>query len=119
MGDDAKRLPAEEMVTIQLRVRRSNAERVKRFARSIEDENQDISGPWREVFTGLRLDDETPAAILRGFRLRQELTQARLSEITGVPRRLISEMEHGKRPIGKETAEILAGALKCDYRVFL
>jgi len=39
--------------------------------------------------------------------------------MTGIPRRHISEMEHGKRPIGKETARRLAKALKCDYRVFL
>jgi plasmid maintenance system antidote protein VapI len=42
-----------------------------------------------------------------------------LSEMTGIPRRHISEMEHGKRPIGKETARKLAKALDCDYRVFL
>jgi len=28
-------------------------------------------------------------------------------------------MENGKRPIGKETAKKLAGALNIDYRVFL
>jgi len=42
-----------------------------------------------------------------------------LSEMTGIPRRHISEMEHGKRPIGKETARKLAKALNCDCRVFL
>ena len=32
---------------------------------------------------------------------------------------VISEMENGKRPIGKETAKRLASALNMDYRVFL
>jgi plasmid maintenance system antidote protein VapI len=39
--------------------------------------------------------------------------------LTGIPQRHISEMERGKRPIGKETAKKLAVALKTDYRVFL
>jgi transcriptional regulator with XRE-family HTH domain len=75
--------------------------------------------PWREVFDDLRPDDAIPAAILRGSRVKEGLTQAQLSEMTGIPRRHISEMEHGKRPIGKETARKLAQTLECDYRVFL
>jgi len=47
------------------------------------------------------------------------LTQVALSEFTGIPRRHISEMENGKRPIGKMTANKLAEALNVDYRVFL
>ena len=42
-----------------------------------------------------------------------------LSELTGIPRRHISEMEHDKRAIGKETGRKLAKALDCDYLVFL
>jgi len=47
------------------------------------------------------------------------MTQVQLAEVTGIPRRHISEMEHGKRSIGKEAARKLAVALKTDYRVFL
>jgi len=63
----------------------------------------------------LRPDDTFPAAILRGSRVMEELTQVQLSEMTGIPRRHISEMETGKRPSAKK----LAKALSCDYRVFL
>jgi transcriptional regulator with XRE-family HTH domain len=42
-----------------------------------------------------------------------------LAEKTGIPQRHISEMENGKRTIGKERAKVLASALKTDYRVFL
>jgi len=107
------------MVTLNLRVHRSNAERIKRIIARIEAEQQGGSRPWREVFTELRPDDAIPAAILRGSRNKEGLTQVQLSEMTGIPRRHISEMEHGKRPIGKESAKKLAIALKCDYRVFL
>lgn len=56
---------------------------------------------------------------LRGIRHREELTQQQLAEKTGIPRRHISEMEAGKRPIGKATAHKLAEALNVDYRLFL
>jgi plasmid maintenance system antidote protein VapI len=36
-----------------------------------------------------------------------------------IPRRHISEMEHGKRTLRRETARKLAKALSCDYLVFL
>lgn len=56
---------------------------------------------------------------LRGLRHREDLTQAKLAELTGIPQRHISEMEHGKRGIGKETARKLAAVLNTDYRAFL
>ena len=56
---------------------------------------------------------------LRGARGREDMTQAQLSQMTGIPQRHISEMENGKRPIGKENAKKLAKALNCDYRRFL
>ena len=39
--------------------------------------------------------------------------------MTGIPQGHISEMENGKRPIGKEIAQKLGKALNVDYRVFL
>jgi transcriptional regulator with XRE-family HTH domain len=60
-----------------------------------------------------------PASIFRGARSKEEITQTELSELTGIPQRHISEMERGKRPIGKESAKKLAKALNTDYRVFL
>lgn len=57
---------------------------------------------------------------LRGARHREGLTQRQLAAVTGIPQRHISEMESGKRPIGKERARKLAEALHvADYRVFL
>ena len=91
----------------------------KMIITSIQSEKESESRPWREVINGFFPDDSIPSAILRGSRFKEELTQVQLSEITGIPRRHLSEMEHGKRPIGKETAKKLATALNCDYRVFL
>jgi len=56
---------------------------------------------------------------LKGLRYREKLTQVQLSEKTDIPRRHISEMESGKRTIGKATARKLAEVLKTEYRMFL
>ena len=65
-------------------------------------------------------DPKTRAAtMLRGSRYRENITQAALAKKLGIRPHHLSEMEHGKRVIGKEMAKKLASALKCDYRVFL
>ena len=56
---------------------------------------------------------------LAGARGKEGLSQRQLAALTGIPQRHISEMENGKRPIGKANAKILGKALKVDYRVLL
>ena len=63
--------------------------------------------------------DQSPAAMLKGARYREDMTQVQLSKTTGIPRRHLSDMENGRRPIGKQTARKLAEVLNVDYRVFL
>jgi len=70
-----------------------------------------------EVFP--ELAHNRAGVILRGYRSREDFTQKQLSEMTGIPQRHISELEHGKRQAGKEWAKKLAAALNCDYRRFL
>ena len=73
--------------------------------------------PWRECFP--YTDEQLPGICLAGARGKEGLTQKQLSELTGIPQRHISEMENGKRPIGKEMAKRLGKALNIGYRVFL
>lgn len=63
--------------------------------------------------------DSHPGRILLGLRTREDLTQKSLAEKTGLRPRHISEMENGKRPIGKEVARRLAKALSTDFRILL
>jgi len=74
--------------------------------------------PWPETPPG---SGEAPPGrrILAALRRRRGLTQAALSGRTGIPQRHLSEMEHGRRPIGKKLARALGRALETDYRVFL
>jgi len=60
-----------------------------------------------------------PGDILRGARYREGLTQAQLAAMIGAKPSHISEMEKGKRPIGKDMAKRLAKALHTSYQVFL
>ncbi len=119
MLEHMRKRPTEDLVTLSFRVHRTNAERVKRYVQSIEGEGLEASIPWRESFMHHFPTDSIPAACLRGSRDKEGMTQVQLAEVTGIPRRHISEMEHGKRSIGKEAARKLAVALKTDYRVFL
>ncbi|MBD5418371.1 MAG: helix-turn-helix transcriptional regulator [Desulfovibrio sp.] len=70
--------------------------------------------PAEEVFPAV-----TPGTVIRGLRSRDSLTQEALAKLTGIPRRHISEMENGKRPIGKQNARKLAAAFNTDARMFL
>lgn len=72
---------------------------------------------WRESFPELQGNE--PGVFLAGARHREGLTQRELAAGSGIPQRHISEMENGKRPIGKKNAKILAEILGADYRAFL
>lgn len=79
---------------------------------AIPEESHSV--PWEEVYP-----DFNGSVALRGARKREVLTQKELAGLLGISQTHISEMEHGKRPIGKEMARRLAEVLKVNYRVFL
>jgi DNA-binding XRE family transcriptional regulator len=96
----------------------NNVERIKRFVAALEpDEGESIAA---EMFFAKHFSGQSErAVILRGARHRENLTQAQLAELTGIPQRHISEMETGKRSIGKQRAKLIAKVLNIDYRLFL
>ena len=105
-----------DMITLRLKVHRDNVAKIKEYARKIEgDEERTYS--IAEVFPDFIGQEKTIA--LRAYRTREDLTQRELAEKVGIPQRHISEMENGKRPIGKETAKRFAEVLKVDYRALL
>ena len=72
-----------------------------------------------EVFADLDKKYSKAGALLRGARLREELTQKQLAARLGMPHRHISAMEHGKRPIDRKMALKLAKALRTSAKIFL
>lgn len=111
-----KKHPTSDIITLQLKVHRHNAPRIKRYAEAVESED-DRTYSVAEVFP--EYIGKEPQIALRAYRTREELTQKQLAELTGIPQHHISEMENGKRSIGKERARKLAEALHCDYRQLL
>lgn len=59
------------------------------------------------------------AVALKGLRYRERLTQTDLGNLLNIEQTNISQMERGKRPIGKTLAKRLAKIFKTDYRLFL
>jgi len=81
---------------------------------------EDISDavPWRDAYPEYS-EEQLIGKALSGARYREGLTQIQLAELIGIPQRHISEMENGKRPIGKEMAKRLGKVLNISYKVFL
>jgi DNA-binding XRE family transcriptional regulator len=74
--------------------------------------------PVDELFEGLK-EDSFPGVALLGARTKEGITQKQLSALTGIPQGHISEIENGKRSIGKKRAKVLGKALNVGYKVFL
>jgi hypothetical protein len=74
--------------------------------------------PWRDAFPAEFRDNEA-GVCLSVTRKRKGLSQTALGHMTGIPQPHISEMEGGKRPIGKKNASLIGEALEVNYRVFL
>lgn len=71
-----------------------------------------------EAFPGY--EENPQGMVLKGARHREGLTQRELAELTGIPQRHLSELENGKRQMGREWAKKIAGALNVsDYRMLL
>lgn len=111
-----KRHIDNDMITLQLKVHRKNAAKVEEFARKIEAREK-RTYTVDEVFPDLVGNEKTIA--LRAYRTREDFTQRELAEKMGISQRHISEMETGKRVIGKEMAKRFAEVLGVDYRVLL
>ena len=75
--------------------------------------------PWRKAAEQEITQYSEGGVMLRGCRYKHEITQKELAEEIGVSQHHISEMENGKRSIGKEMAKKLARFFQTDYRVFL
>ena len=106
-----------ETAEIAFIVPRDRISEAKRLMREHGFEPVRDSVPWRDVL--MKGDVNLPASNLAGARFKEGLTQSQLSEKTGIPRRHISEMENGRRDIGKQNAHKLGAALNIDPRLLL
>jgi len=75
--------------------------------------------PWRDSAKEEIKKYSEIGLMIRGGRFKKNLTQKQLAKLIGAKPHHISEMEHGKRTIGKKMAMKLAKIFDVDYRVFL
>jgi ribosome-binding protein aMBF1 (putative translation factor) len=116
--------PTEKQLEVRFRGTPAEVGKLRRVAQSMGV--KDVSGWHLEEREFYQLEELAPEMIwnrggvcIRGARGKEGLTQKQLSALTGIAQHHISEMENGKRPIGKETARKLAAVLNVDYRIFL
>ncbi|MFH2046072.1 MAG: helix-turn-helix transcriptional regulator [Pseudomonadota bacterium] len=95
----------------------SEKDKAVKLMKSIGYKDASDTIPWRDAFPEFK--DNSPGVALSGARHKEGLTQGQLSELTGIPQRHISEMENGKRVIGRKNARLFGDALKIDYRVLM
>lgn len=82
-------------------------------------QQHDDSIPAEEVFPQAFDPVQGPAMALRSLRHREGVSQKQLAEMLGIRQHHLSEMEHGKRSIGKAMAKRIAKALHANWRVLI
>lgn len=119
MLEPTRKPPTDNTVELCFTGPAAKRQEAENYLRGLGFEAKDAASiPWREAFPEIT-DATLPGVCLRGARAREVLTQKQLSEKTGIPTRHLSEMENGKRPIGKAMAKRLGEALGVGYKVFL
>lgn len=114
-----KRPTDRETVPLCFMVHPRNIARIRALIAEIEPETEAAASVGSDEFFARNFPGQSRAAVhLKGLRYREALSQVQLAAKTGIPQRHISEMENGKRPIGKAAAQKLATALGVDYRLF-
>jgi DNA-binding XRE family transcriptional regulator len=89
-----------------------------KMARRIGFEDVSELVPWKEAFSDYS-DEQLPGASLAGARHKDGLTQKQLADKLGIAQGYVSDMECGKRSIGKTMAKRLSKVLNINYKVFL
>jgi DNA-binding XRE family transcriptional regulator len=76
--------------------------------------------PWREVAKSrIKADGGESAHMVRVSREMAGMTQTELAKVLKMPQANLSQIETGKRSVGKALAKKLAKVFRVDYRVFL
>lgn len=72
-----------------------------------------------QIFSSLDKKYTKAGALLRGLRHREGLTQVAFAECISVTQANLSNMENGRRPIGKAVAKRIQEVFGVSYRYFL
>lgn len=100
-------------------VPKDRAEGIVRLLQDFEVKDARQAIPWRESVQDLIEKYTESGVALKGARAKAGLSQNELADKLKIPQSHISDMENGRRPIGKKMAKRLAEVLKVSYKVFL
>lgn len=100
-------------------VPRDRTDGLVRLIQDFEVKEDDQQIPWRESVSDLLQKYTEAGAALKGVRAKEGLSQNELAEKLGIPQSHVSDMEHGRRTIGKNMAKRLAKVLNVGYKTFL
>jgi|SRR5665213_1636055 len=100
-------------------VPKGKAESLAHLLEEYETPSEGETVSSEEVFKELDDKYSRPGAVLRGARMKEQLSQVDLANNLGISQADLSKMESGTRSIGKAMAKRLGKILKIDYRVFL
>jgi ribosome-binding protein aMBF1 (putative translation factor) len=118
-----KKRPTEKIVEVRFRGTISSINKLRKTATSLHVVDLSRQLPEKDFYTPEELSPELATnragVCIRGGRGKEGLTQKQLADLIGVAQHHISEMENGKRTVGKEMAKKLSEVLNVDYRVFL
>jgi ribosome-binding protein aMBF1 (putative translation factor) len=81
------------------------------------DDNKSVSSD--DIFADINKKYTKPGALLRGIRVRENLTQIDLAKKLKVTQSDISQMENGIRSIGRKVAQRIEKLFGVNYRSFL
>lgn len=111
-GEILVSVPLEDMEKVSEAIR-GVLELAGHKVRYVNDQGEELF-TFEEVFP-----DTHPGKIMRGFRVREELTQEELAERLGIAQTRVSEIENGKRAISRNMAKRLAEVFNTSPRAFL
>ena len=75
--------------------------------------------PIKKLFEKLDEKYTKPGALLKGLRLRENLSQVQFAKKINITQANLSSMENGRRPIGKAIAKRIEKVFGADYRYFV
>ena len=84
-----------------------------------EKSKQEKKATIHQLFKNLDRKYTKAGALLKGLRLRENLSQKDFAKKMGVTQPNLSAMESGKRPIGKIIAKRIEKTFSTNYRYFL
>jgi DNA-binding XRE family transcriptional regulator len=95
------------------------ASKIKPILVSLKDYSEEAL-PWRGVAKArIKAAGGESAHMVKTSREMAEMTQTELAKLLKMPQANISQIETGKRQVGKVLAKRLAKVFHVDYRVFL